>query len=718
MSLAHRRSRSSIIDPAYSATRVVPSIAGLSRFAPLTTSGACWLYGEGDVEAYRMSLTRKRGFSECLNVFHPGLFDRHRHLLLLRHQTTLDRLPRACWAVIRHSGDIKLSINDRLVLRATGTSGPVARRIDLRPFLRVGKNSLSAILGRIDEPAALCIESPLLRTTPEWSSGVDGFHWNAPACFPWVASALFPHQEELPTLRLTGARLADGTIDFGRELIGHLEVSGAGPSAKRPPRLRVGESLAESRNADAAADEQALEVERVGKKRFRSIGRVALRYARFPRTSASATICCDATFHPACYRGAFACSDQRITRIWMASAYTLRLCMQDFLVDGIKRDRMPWVGDLYLALLSNAYSFADAGIVRRTLTALFGDRPEQCHFNGILDYTLYWIVCLDAHVRHFGDVAYARAMWPRVRLLHDALERRRDARGWLVAGAQDWLFLDWVAMDKSGAVAAIQMLHALALGSAARLAGLCDDGDRARILARDASTLRRRCTEAFWDERAGGYVENIDPAGKRSRTLSRHANAFAVIAGVASAAQRPAIARVLLGATAQPMGTPYMMFFESLALARLGEHRRVLSTMSSYWGGMLDRGATTFWEAYDPAQSGGAEYAFYGRPFAKSLCHAWSAGPAALLPAEICGVRPLADGWSSVVIDPRLGDLEWASACVPTPVGDIEIDVQGREARASLPGSIALGRLPARAIRSRSGGRQTLRWTIPREMRR
>ena len=66
----------------------------------------------------------------------------------------------------------------------------------------------------------------------------------------------------------------------------------------------------------------------------------------------------------------------------------------------------------------------------------------------------------------------------------------------------------------------------------------------------------------------------------------------------------------------------------------------------------------------------------YGRPFGKSLCHAWSSGPAALLPDAVLGLRPLADGWRRFVVEPHLGDLEWAEARVPAPDGDIVVAVR------------------------------------------
>jgi alpha-L-rhamnosidase len=96
-------------------------------------------------------------------------------------------------------------------------------------------------------------------------------------------------------------------------------------------------------------------------------------------------------------------------------------------------------------------------------------------------------------------------------------------------------------------------------------------------------------------------------------------------------------------------------------------------------------GATTFWEAYDPTQSGEACRAFYRRPFGKSLCHAWGAGPAAIPPAEILGVRPTEDGWAELTVEPRPGPLAWVTATVPRPTGRIEIEVRGGQLTVVVP---------------------------------
>ncbi len=42
--------------------------------------------------------------------------------------------------------------------------------------------------------------------------------------------------------------------------------------------------------------------------------------------------------------GSFRCRDEGLNRIWEVGAYTVKLCMQECLMDGIKRGRAPWLG--------------------------------------------------------------------------------------------------------------------------------------------------------------------------------------------------------------------------------------------------------------------------------------------------------------------------------------------------------------------------------------
>jgi hypothetical protein len=172
--------------------------------------------------------------------------------------------------------------------------------------------------------------------------------------------------------------------------------------------------------------------------------------------------------------------------------------------------------------------------------------------------------------------------------------------------------------------------------------------------------------------------------------LSRQANVLSVVSGLLTDDERDQIRARLLETNLPPVITPFMASLELMALSQLGGTNAILPRIENYWGAQLDHGATTFWEKYDPARPRDL-YSMYGRPFGNSLCHAWGSGPAAILPGEILGIRPLADGWSRFVVDPKLGSLKWAAATVPTPHGDIEVFVGDGKLSLKVPaGSTAV----------------------------
>ena len=105
---------------------------------------------------------------------------------------------------------------------------------------------------------------------------------------------------------------------------------------------------------------------------------------------------------------------------------------------------------------------------------------------------------------------------------------------------------------------------------------------------------------------------------------------------------------------------------------------------------MLKLGATTFFEAWNDSSAGNGIYSFYGRPCGLSLCHAWSSGPAALLPILLFGCEPLSDGWRTIRCVPSPLLAEEDAATIPTPLGEIRLAVSGGRLERELPPGIVV----------------------------
>lgn len=149
-------------------------------------------------------------------------------------------------------------------------------------------------------------------------------------------------------------------FDFGKELHGGLQlVTGMFKSGK-PVKLRVrfGESVSEAmsdiepgKNAtnDHAVRDMIVAVPWLGKL---EVGNTGFRFVRIDLLDDNAELQLKEVraifvYRDLPYLGSFKCSDTLLNQIWMTGAYTVHLNMQDYLWDGIKRDRLVWIGDMH-----------------------------------------------------------------------------------------------------------------------------------------------------------------------------------------------------------------------------------------------------------------------------------------------------------------------------------------------------------------------------------
>ena len=378
---------------------------------------------------------------------------------------------------------------------------------------------------------------------------------------------------------------------------------------------------------------------------------------------------------PVEYRGSFRCNDEELNRIWDICAYTMHLTTREFFIDGIKRDRWVWSGDAIQSYLMNYYLFFDSESVKRTIWLLRGKDPVTSHSNTIMDYTFYWFMSIYDYYMYSGDKAFVAQIYPRMQTMMDYVLGRTNANGMVEGLTGDWVFVDWADgyLDKKGELSFEQVLFCKSLETMALCADLVDDVANAKKYTGLAGTLREKLLPAFWDESKQALVHNrVD--GKLSDAVTRYSNMFSVFFNYLDGTKKKAIKdSVLLNDDILKITTPYMRFYELEALCALGEQEQVMSEMKAYWGGMLNLDATSFWEKYNPDETGVQHLAMYGRPYGKSLCHAWGASPIYLLGKYYLGVRPVKEGYTEFAIDPVLGGLKWMEGNVPTPNGDIYV---------------------------------------------
>ncbi|NOY59219.1 MAG: alpha-L-rhamnosidase [Calditrichaeota bacterium] len=467
-------------------------------------------------------------------------------------------------------------------------------------------------------------------------------------------------------------------LDFGKELHGGIQIMIGRMQSQQPVRLRVrfGESASEAmsdigdgHNAtnDHAVRDQTILAPWLGTVEIGNTGFRFVRIDLLDENRAVPVIGVRAVFlyRDLEYKGTFRCSDERLNKIWETGAYTVHLCMQDYLWDGIKRDRLVWIGDMHPETMTVMTVFGKHGIVPASLDLIKANTPLPGWMNGISSYSMWWLMIQYDWYLYQGDISYLRK---QKKYILDLLNQLMQYIGRNNSEKlPETRFLDWPSNAHPKAINA--GLHALLVLTLDRGAKIC--------MALDDESWAKKCELAV--RRLKQYVPD---AGQ-----SKQAAALMALAGLASPQKLNKNIMAVDGA--HGLSTFYG-YYVLKARALAGDYQGCLDIIRSYWGGMLDMGATTFWEDFDLAWMNNScgidrlprpgendihgdfgNYSYKG--FRHSLCHGWASGPTAWLSEYVLGIKPLEPGFRVVAIEPHLADLQWVEGTFPTPMGVIKV---------------------------------------------
>ena len=121
--------------------------------------------------------------------------------------------------------------------------------------------------------------------------------------------------------------------------------------------------------------------------------------------------------------------------------------------------------------------------------------------------------------------------------------------------------------------------------------------------AQEILGLKERINQVYFDKELGGYYHDSAHTIK-----TKYANIFAIILDFTDEEQKAIISEKFTDKEFAEIYTPYMKFYELCALAESGKIDYVIDYIDYYWGGMLEHGATTFWERYNPNEIGNEKY--------------------------------------------------------------------------------------------------------------
>ncbi|PRO84539.1 alpha-rhamnosidase [Lactiplantibacillus pentosus] len=609
---------------------------------------AVWLWYPGDFEIHQGMLQNFK--REERGMGWPAYWyidDCHRNVSFKRHY----ELAQATQFIVYAQGTGYIDVN--------GTKHPLGKQIQCS----AGATDIQVFVGNVQELPAIYIDGQVIKSDEGWLAS------NFITTLPAGHDTLFTRKDQNPnvivyqtkTVSPVAQRAVDGGVlyDFGRAVNGTVTVQTSSPIT-----LCYGESETEARDVEMCyyKQENVTATTAVRKRAFRYVFVPDCQLGTVDLTAVH-------EYLPKDNPSQFTSDNKLINQIWQVATETLNLCSDLFFIDGIKRDRWIWAGDAYQANFINQYSFFNEDIDKRTLLALRGQDDIKQHMNTIVDYSMLWVIGVLNHYQMTGDREFLEIVYPKLESMVQYFINQTNDKGFIYGRDQDWIFVDWSEMDKQGTVAAEQVLLLEVYQTIMTCGSVLNKPvDRYQL---KYDQLWKNLMTYFWDDEKGAFIDSYE-SGKRH--VTRHANIFAILFDVVDADKQCSILKnVLLNDQITQITTPYFKFFEQDALCKLGEQHRVYQVLLDYWGGMLDRGAVTFWEEFDPTQHGKEMYAMYGDPYGKSLCHAWGASPIYLLGRHFVGLRPTSPGYQTFEIKPELAEFKQLQTVLPVKNGTVTV---------------------------------------------
>ena len=464
-------------------------------------------------------------------------------------------------------------------------------------------------------------------------------------------------------------------LDFGVELHGSARLLSYLHEGEQYPQVRLtfGESVSEAmsdigvKNATNhhSVRDMVVTLPTLSDMEY---GQTGFRFLRIQLQSVNTKICIKSALAVFIYRdveylGSFSCNDEILTQIYDTAAYTCHLNMQNMLWDGIKRDRLVWIGDMHPEILTIRSVFGRLKIVEESLEFACEQTPLPKWMNGIPSYSMWWLIILWDWYMHNGDSSFLNcykdyAIALLVQLCELVNEDGSD-------NLSDYFF-DWPTANTDASISGARSVLLMALETGKVMAKFFDNMSISELCEQKRNALRKK-EEAHFN--------------------AKQTAAFLVLTGVLDA--KETTDTVLTKGGAAGMST-FLSYYILKAIDLGGDMTAALQILRTYYGAMLDKGATTFWEDFhmewlenasridEVVPEGktdihGDNGAFCYQGFRHSLCHGWSSGPVPFLTERVLGIQIVEPGCRKLRIAPHLGDLDWAKGTFPTPYGVVSV---------------------------------------------
>ncbi|MES2374185.1 MAG: alpha-L-rhamnosidase [Bacteroidota bacterium] len=379
-----------------------------------------------------------------------------------------------------------------------------------------------------------------------------------------------------------------------------------------------------------------------------------------------------ATGYPFEVKASFTSNDASLQQIWDIGWRTAQLCAGETYFDCPYYEQLQYEGDTRIQSLISLYVTGDDRLMRKAILDFYHSRVPEGLTQGrypssrlqvIPPFSLFWVSMLHDYWMHRKDQKFVSDMLIPITGVLDWFEKHIDPSKKMLGPMKWWSFVDWNhafpggtpdgAMDGNSAIITLQYVNTLQ--QAAELFAYFGKTNEAGHYKQLADQLSK-ATYAQCFDKTKGVMANTP----LKKTFSQHASILSVLTSCVPATETKNVMKKILYDTSLSQATFYYRFYLNRALKKAGMADMYYSQLTP-WRGMIDNGLTTFAENPDPTRSD---------------CHAWSSSPNYDFLATICGILPASPGFSSVRIEPALGELQQAKGVMPHPDGDITVSLQ------------------------------------------
>lgn len=362
--------------------------------------------------------------------------------------------------------------------------------------------------------------------------------------------------------------------------------------------------------------------------------------------------------------GNFKCNDELLNKIWETGAYTVLLNMNDYIWDGVKRDRLVWAGDMHPEVSVISAVFGDDNSIRNSLRMLRNITPKGKWMNDTPTYSMWWLIIQNDYYMHWGNRDFLEENKDAIIQISDQLIELKE-NGFKPGPTPVTFFVDWSSAGQPCEQEGVNALIGMALRASGNMMSLSGD-----------------------EEQAKKYIEYSDKIACEEIGISEINNRIAALMYLSGKRDKE-IEEIVKNTTVNEMSC-FLGYYILKALSLCEKQNHALDIIRNYWGLMLKMGATSFWEEFKPEWAENAsridelpedKKAYIHRDFGEhcykkyrlSLCHGWASGPTAFLMEQIGGITILEPGCKKMRIAPKPGGLEWFDIKYPTPYGTMSI---------------------------------------------